>query len=147
MKVSTRARYGARALVEIALVYPDGTVSIRDIAERQKISPKYLNHIMGSLRAAGLVTAVRGVHGGYALARSPADITLKDLFEAIEGSVAPVDCVDHPGECSMEDICPTRDTWIEMKEAMENILDETTIQKLVDRRKRKEDLRMPIYQI
>lgn len=68
MRIATKARYGARAMVELALAYPDGTLSVRDVAERQSISAKYLEHIMASLKTAGLVTAARGIHGGYALA-------------------------------------------------------------------------------
>ena len=147
MKLSTRARYGARALVEVALVYPDSTVSTKDVAERQSISRKYLENIMANLRAASLVTAVRGMHGGYVLARPPASITLKEIFEALEGPVAPVDCVDHPDSCPMEDVCPTRDTWVEMKESMERILEGTTIQDLVERKKRKDTASRPMYHI
>ena len=147
MKLSTRARYGARALVEVALVYPDSTVSIKGVAERQSISRKYLENIMANLRVAGLVTAVRGMHGGYALSRPPASITLKEVLDVLEGGGAPVDCVDHPDSCPMEDGCPTRETWVEMKESMERILEGTTIQDLVERKKRKDTSSRPTYDI
>lgn len=147
MKLSTRARYGARALVEVALAYPDSTVSVKHVAARQNISPKYLERIMATLKAAGLVKAVRGMHGGYVLARPPTSITLKELFEALEGHVAPVDCVDHPNSCPMEDVCPTRETWVEMKQSLERILEGTTIQDLVERKKRKDSSSSPIYYI
>ena len=137
MKLSTRARYGARALAELAAANPDAAVSVKDVAQRQKISPKYLEHIMAALRAAGLVKAVRGMYGGYVLARPSEKITLKDVFEVLEGSLAPVDCVDHPDSCPMEDTCPTRETWVEMKESMARVLQGTTVQDLVDRKRRK----------
>jgi len=137
MKLSTRARYGARALIDVAMAYPDSTVSVGDVADRQGISPKYLEHIMSSLRAAGLVKAVRGMHGGFALSRPPASITLKEVFEALEGAVAPVGCVDHPGSCPMEQVCPTRQTWVEMKESIEKVLERTTLQGLLERKKQK----------
>lgn len=137
MKVSTRLRYGARALVEVAGAYPDGMLSVRDVAERQGISAKYLEHIMGSLRAAGLVKAARGMHGGYCLTRPPADITLREVFEALEGSVAPVDCVDHPESCPQEELCAIRRTWIEVKNSMARVLEGTTIQDLVERKQTK----------
>ncbi len=138
MKLSTRSLYGARAMVEIALAYPDGTVSVKRVSERQNISHKYLERIMGELRNSGFVKSVRGMHGGYALMRSPESITLKDLLETLDGSLAPVECVDHPESCPVENVCPTRDTWAEMKTAMETVLEKTTLQDLVDRRKQKE---------
>lgn len=147
MKLSTRARYGARALVEVALGYPDGTVSVRDVAESQSISAKYLEHIMASLKVAGLVRSVRGMHGGFTLARPPADITLREVLEALEGSVAPVDCVDHPDSCPLGDVCPTRETWVEMKESMVRVLGGTTIQDLVERKRRKGAPSTPMYYI
>ena len=147
MKLSTKARYGARALAELAVGYPDSMASVANIAEKQKISPKYLEHIMASLRAVGIVKAVRGMHGGYALARAPASITLKQLFRVLEGSVAPVYCVDHPDSCPMEGTCATRETWVEMKESMERVLDDTTVQDLVERKKRKTASSAPMYYI
>lgn len=147
MKLSTRARYGARALAELALAYPGGPVSVGQLAEGQRISAKYLEHILSTLRAAGLVKAVRGMHGGYALARSPAAITVKELFEVLEGPVALVDCVDHPNSCPMKDVCPTRDTWVEMKQSLERVLERTTIQDLADRKTRKGCSRTAMYHI
>jgi len=147
MKLSTRSRYGARAMVEIALAYPDGTVSVKRVSERQNISHKYLERIMRELKNSGFLKAVRGMHGGYALARSPESITLKDIIEALDGSLAPVQCVDHPESCSVENVCPTRDTWAEMKTAMETVLENTTLQDLVDRKKRKEAVPGEMYAI
>ena len=147
MKLSTRARYGARALAELALAYPDGTVSIKEIAVKQHISAKYLEQIMRTLKAVGLVTSVRGMHGGFALARRPAEITLKEVYTALEGTVAPVDCVDHPDSCPIESLCPTRDTWIEMTQAMESVLERTTVQDLVERVKRKSGSAATMYHI
>jgi Rrf2 family protein len=109
-------------------------VSLREVGELEGISAKYLEHIMRALRTAGLVKAVRGLHGGYVLARPPESITLKDVFESLVGEISPVDCVDCPETCAFHDTCPTRDTWIEMKEAIEGILERTTIQQLVERK-------------
>ena len=147
MRLSTRARYGARALAELALAYPDGTVSIKDIAVKQHISAKYLEQIMRTLRAVGLVTSVRGMHGGFALAKQPAEITLKDTYVALEGTVAPVDCVDHPDSCPIEKVCPTRDTWVEMMQAMESVLERTTVQDLADRARSKGESTATMYHI
>ena len=147
MKLSTRARYGTRAMAELASAYPEPTVSVKDIADKQKISPKYLEQIMTSLRAAGLVKAVRGMHGGYALTKSPREITVEDVIEAIEGSVAPVDCVNHAGTCEMEGVCPTRDTWVEMAESIGRVLKGTTLQDLAETKERKAEPVEPMYYI
>jgi len=147
VKLSTRARYGARALVELAPAYPDSPVSTRDLAERQHLSAKYLEQIMRSLKAAGLVTAVRGMHGGFVLSCPPENITLQDIFEALEGSIAPVECADHPDSCPMQEVCPTRDTWVEMMQSMERVLEGTTIKDLAARKRAKCRASSPTYQI
>ncbi len=147
MKLSARIRYGARALVEPALAYPDTAVSVKDAAERQNISPKYLEQIMHILKAVGLVKAVRGMHGGCALSRPPVKILLGDLFEPLEGSSAPVECVDYTDTCPMQDICPTRGTWVEMKECIKTFLQKTTLQDLAERKTRKVDCLTPMCYI
>jgi len=133
MHLSTKMRYGTRALVELAAAYPDAHVSVMDIAEHQGISPKYLEQIMSSLRIAGLVRSVRGVHGGYSLARAPAECRLSDVFEALEGSAAPVACVDNPEQCELCDKCPTWETWAEIKQAIMEVLERTTLEGLLHR--------------
>lgn len=137
MWLSTTVRYGARAMAQVASAYPDRPVSIREIAEQQRIAPKYLEHIFRPLRTAGLVRATRGKQGGFMLTRPPQTITLKDLFEVLDGAVSLVDCLDHPDCCAMHEVCPTRDTWIEIKQSIEKVLQGTTIQDLVERKKRK----------
>jgi len=117
----------------VAAAYPDGTPSIREIAERQQLSPKYLESIMQALKAAGLVRATRGVHGGYALTRPPAEIRMSDIVRVLEGSSAPVPCVDAPDLCGMSGDCPTRDTWVELRAAIEDVLGRRTLQDLAAR--------------
>jgi len=147
MQFSTKTRYGARALVELAAAWPDRTVSVREMARGQRISHKYLGQIMSSLKAAGLIKAVRGVHGGYELARPPAEITLGQVFNVLEGSTAPVECVDKPGSCQLAPLCATRDTWAQVKEAIQGLLDGTTLQDLVVRKRSKASASGPMYQI
>ena len=142
MRLSTRMRYGTRALAELASGYPDAVMSVKDIAESQRISPKYLEHIMGALKAAGFVKSVRGVHGGYVLAAPPAGCRLSDVYRALEGSAAPVECVDDPRSCAFCDQCPTRETWAEVKGAVMEVLEHTTLQDLVDRSRRKQQTQM-----
>jgi len=147
MKISTRTRYGARALTELASVYPQNMLSIKVLGERQHISPKYLEHIMRSFKAAGLVNAVRGMNGGFVLAKPPTEITLYDVFTVLEGSLAPVHCVDEPESCALQSVCPTRETWVEMKQHIEAFLKKTTIFDLAERKKQKVDSLNPTYTI
>ena len=147
MRMSTRARYGARAMAELAIAYPKASVSVKEVAKSQEISPKYLEHIMSSLRAAGLVTAVRGSHGGYALSRPPAAITLRHVVESLDGSLAPVDCVDRRDSCLMAGSCPTRDTWLEVRDSIAKVLEGTTLQDLADRNRQKEASSATMYHI
>lgn len=138
MRLSTRTRYGSRALAELAAAYPDRIVPLKQIAESQHLSVKYLEHIMTALKIAGLVRPVRGTHGGFVLARSPTNITLREVFEALEGSLAPVHCVDDPQSCPIEDVCPTRETWCELRDALANVLERTTLQHLAARRQHRQ---------
>jgi len=147
MRLSTAVRYGARAITQLGSAYSGRAISIREIAQEQRVSPKYLEHILKTLRAAGLVQAVRGKRGGYLLARPPQSITLKDLYGSLVGSAAPVDCVDCADSCPMHDLCPTRDTWVEIKESIERVLERTTVEDLVERQKRKAISAAPMYHI
>ena len=147
MRLSTTVRYGARAITQVASAPNGCAVSVREIAQQQRISAKYLEHILRALKAGGLVQAVRGKRGGYVLTRPPESITLKDLYESLEGSAAPVDCVNCPDACALHDVCPTRDTWLELNAAVETVLQRTTIQHLVDRMSQKANSSAPTYQI
>jgi len=147
MRFSTKTRYGARAMAELAAAYDQGAVSVKDIARNQCVSAKYLEQIMASLKAAGLVEAARGMHGGYQLSRPPETVCLGEVFRALEGAPAPVACVEKPGSCPMEDVCPTRETWAEVKEAVEGVLERTTLRDLGERQKRKRDATGPMYYI
>jgi Rrf2 family cysteine metabolism transcriptional repressor len=136
MKLSTRTRYGTRAMVELGLAYPGGAISARRLAERQQLPVKYLEHIMAALKATGVVKPVRGAHGGYKLARPPEDIKLIEVYRALEGSPALANCVESPDTCPMSENCATRDTWSELTTALETVLETTTLQHLVDKRTR-----------
>ena len=147
MKLSKKMRYGSRAMVLLAMVYPAGSVSVGQVARRQRLSAKYLEQIMAALKAAGLVTSTQGVHGGYSLTRPPESIDMGEVFNVLEGSMAPVDCVDSSGTCPMEAVCPTRDTWVEIEEAIGKVLKNTTLQDLVERMKSKNGELPEMYQI
>ena len=138
MKLSTRARYGTRVLLDLALHLSEGLVPLKDIARRQEVSQSYLAHLITPLMAGGLVRSTRGAQGGVSLLKHPRDIKLSEVIQLLEGSIAPVDCVNHPKICPRSDLCITRDIWGELKKAMDGVLEATTLQDLVERQKQKE---------
>ena len=138
MKLSTRGRYGTRAMLELAIRYGAGQVLLKDVASRQDIPVSYLENLMGALRAAGLVATVRGMHGGYYLAKPPSEIRLSQIIAALEGSVAPVECVDDPKHCRRAESCVARDVWSEVKQAIEGVLESITLEDLVRRHREKQ---------
>ena len=137
MKLSTRARYGARAMLELALHYGEGPVLVKDIAKRQEISRRYLEHLIVSLQAARLVETIRGKKGGCILAKPPSEIKIGEIVEALEGSMAPVNCVDDDKLCPRTKLCVSRDIWIKMKEAIVNVLNSITLEDMVKWQKEK----------
>jgi Rrf2 family protein len=138
MKLSTKGRYGTRALLEMARHYGEGPMLLKDIAERQQISLQYLEHLIGPLVGAGLVKTTRGFKGGVWLARPPADIKLSEAMQILEGDITPVECINNPGACTRSRTCATRDVWDEMKQAMYGVLESTTLDDLVKRQEVKE---------
>ena len=147
MKLSTRGRYGTRALLEIALHYGEGPVPLKDIARSQQIPLQYLEHLITPLVAAGMIRSVPGARGGVWLARSPQEIKLSAVIGLLEGSIALVECVSDPKYCPRSDFCVTRDIWGELKKAMDGVLESTTLQDLVERQKRKERPEEVMYHI
>jgi Rrf2 family cysteine metabolism transcriptional repressor len=147
MKLSTRTRYGTRALLDLALHAGEGLVLLKDIARRQEVSLPYLEHLITPLIAAGLVKSTRGARGGVLLLKPPSEIKLSEVVQLLEGSIAPVDCVNDPKVCHRSASCVTRDIWSEMKRAMSQVLDSTTLQDLVERQKGKNGLKHRMYYI
>ena len=137
MKISTKGRYGTRALLELAMRDSNEPMLLRNIAKKQDISLAYLEHVISPLIAGGILRSTKGPKGGISLNKKPSDIKLSDVIRLLEGSVAPADCVDNPDICDRADTCVTRDVWCEMKKAMDAILDKTTIQDMVDRQNEK----------
>jgi Rrf2 family protein len=115
-----------------------GLVLLKDVAQRQEISLRYLEHIITPLVMAGIVRSTRGAKGGVYLARPPDKIKLIEVIQVLEGSTAPVECVDSPGLCSRSKICVTRDVWTQVKTAIDKILENTTLGDLVEKQKIKE---------
>jgi Rrf2 family protein len=134
-------------MLEMGLAYGKGSMQLSQIAEHQDISPKYLVHLLASLKAAGLVKTVRGARGGYLLDKPPSDIKLIEIFRVLEGSTSPVECVDDPKTCSKSGLCVTRGVWARIRDAMNEVLESTTLQDLIVERKQKEEARKEMYYI
>ena len=137
MKLSTRTRYGLRAVIELAENHGKGPLQIKTIAKQQDISAKYLEQLMAILKAAGLVRSIRGSKGGYILAKTPNQIKLNDVFNCLEGPVTTVECVENEDYCARVADCLARQVWIQVQEAITNVLQSITLQDLVDRAKDK----------
>jgi len=137
MKLSTRVRYGTKALLELALHWGEGPVLLKDIAQRQQIPLPYLEHLIGPLVQAGIIKSSRGTRGGVTLLKPPEEIILSEVIQLLDGSIAPVECVDKPETCPRSDLCVTHDIWDEIKEAVSKVLGSITLQDLVERQRLK----------
>ena len=147
MRLSTRGRYGVRALLDVAL-YSDGNpVLLKDIAKRQAISVQYLEQLISPVVKAGVLRSIRGARGGVALTKPPEEVKLSQVIQILEGSIAPVKCVDDPKACSRSDFCAIRDVWEEMNRAMLQVLESTTLQDLVERHREKQQPKTTMYHI
>ncbi len=135
MKLSSRSRYGFRAILELAVEYGNGPLQIKTIAKREDISNKYLEQLVAMLKASGLVRSIRGPKGGYELTRPPRDVKLSDVFTTLEGPVVAVECLEHPEFCPRCTECVTRDVWAQMQSAIMGVLESMTLQDLVDKTK------------
>jgi Rrf2 family protein len=137
MKLSTRTRYGIRAILELALNHDKGPLQTKIIAHRQNLSIKYLEQLMAILKSGGFVRSIRGSKGGYLLAKLPNQIKLSDVFNALEGPVITVECVENESYCAQVVDCVARQVWVQVKEAIDAVLQSITLQDLVDRTKDK----------
>ncbi len=140
MKLSTRTRYGTKALLELALHWGEEPVLLKAIAQRQQIPLPYLEHLIGPLVQAGIVKSTRGRRGGVSLLKPPEEVILSEVIQLLEGSIIVVECVDNPESCSRSDLCVTHDIWDEVKEAISKVLECVTLQDLVERQKQKDNL-------
>lgn len=134
MKLSTKGRYGIKAMVDIALEYGNGRLSVNQLAEKQGISVAYLEQIIAALKKAGLLDAARGASGGYTLSRPPQDIYVGEVLRALEGSTAILDCVgiDEAAECTNACYCSARPLWIKLQQKIDEVLNTTTIKEMAD---------------
>lgn len=132
MKISTKGRYALRLMLDIALNDAKTPVRIKDIAERQQISDKYLEQIVSSLNKAGFVKSLRGPQGGYRLTKKLEEYTVGMILRLIEGSLAPVACLDDDiNNCTRADRCPTLILWEKLYDAISEVVDNITLADLI----------------
>lgn len=131
MKLSTKGRYGVKAMVDLAINYGEEPVSIKSISERQKISEYYLEQLFSPLRKADIIKSVRGAQGGYVLSRPPEEITVAEVINVLEGPIEISQCLDEDS-CSNIDNCATRLLWARIKESIDSVLKSTTLKDIVN---------------
>ncbi len=146
MKISTKGRYALRVMIDIAVHSNGRCISIKEIAKRQEISEKYLEQIFTVLSRAGFLRSMRGAQGGYTLTRAPEEYTVGMILRAMEGDLAPVDCVSSgqsPGDlpCPRAEQCVTWEVWAQIRDAVNQVVDHITLADLVRRYREKLGLR------
>lgn len=133
MKLSTRTRYGMRAIIELAQHEEKRPLQLKAIAERQDISIKYLEQLMSLLRSAGFVRSVRGSKGGYILARPADQITLNEIFRCLEGAVTTAECTQDESYCARSADCAARDVWRRVETAIQDVLGSIRLSDLTEK--------------
>lgn len=134
MKISTKGRYALRMLLDLAQHQEDGYIALKDIAQRQEISKKYLEQIVPLFNKTDLLQTNRGFQGGYRLAKSPAQCTVGEVLRITEGSLSPVACLDRvPNECVRQADCITLPVWEGLYKVICDYLDGITLQDILDR--------------
>ncbi|MBQ8028339.1 MAG: Rrf2 family transcriptional regulator [Clostridia bacterium] len=133
MKISTKGRYGLRIMTDLAVYSSDGCVSLKEIAEREHLSEKYLEQIINLLGKENLVQSVRGAKGGYRLSKSPEEISVKDILLATEGSLAPVACAADNECCENYCDCVTSFIWTEIYNAVISVTENITLDQLAQK--------------
>lgn len=133
MKISTKGRYALRMIVELASNPEETFVSLKDIAEKQHISKKYLEQIVPMLNSSGILRTTRGNRGGYMLAKSAKELTVGDILRATEGTLAPVACLEFaPNTCHRVNECSTLFVWEGLYKVVVDYLDNITVQDIID---------------
>lgn len=134
MKLSTKGRYGLRAMLDLAVYGEEQPVSIRSISERQNISESYLEQLIAKLKKAGLVESVRGAGGGYHIARDASRISVGEVLYALEGDLNPVDCeaILAEGGCRNEKECLSRYAWQKIHQSIQNTVDHMYLSELIE---------------
>ena len=132
MKISTKGRYGLRILIDLATHNNGKPRLIRDIAQAQQISEKYISRLVIALRRAGLIRSVRGVNGGFHLAKQPGEITLLEVLEIMEGPVAIVGCVNPKPVCERRSLCGVRTIWQQLNDNIRDMMSNVTLDEILE---------------
>jgi len=132
MRLSTKGRYGLRAVVDLAIYSKDEAVSISSIAAREDLSESYLEQLIAKLKKAGLVNSIRGTNGGYILAKKPKEISVGDILRALEGDLAVVECPNSDSECANFDSCVTKYVWKRINDSINTAVDSMTLDEIVE---------------
>lgn len=133
MKISTKGRYALRLLLDLAMNESGEPIRLKEVAERQGISDKYLEQIIATLNKGGVVKSTRGAQGGYSLKKTPSEYTVGMILRLMEGSLAPVECVEEgDAVCDRCDGCATMKLWAKVNDAVNAVVDGVTLQDLVD---------------
>lgn len=132
MKLSTRGKYGLKAMFELALHEGEVPIPLKQIAEKHSISDQYLEQIFSSLKKAELVKSVRGAQGGYLLSGNAEDITVGNVLRVLEGNMKLTDCQVDEGLCENSDLCATRAVWTKLQTTMEQVVDSISLKDMVD---------------
>lgn len=133
MRLTMKGDYGLRAMIDLAAHYGQGPVPSADIARRQAIPEHFLDQVLVTLRRAGLLRSQRGPSGGHLLARAPAKISMGEIVRAVDGTLAPMECIPNPTSCQLSDGCALRGVWAEVESETARILDGTTLDQLARR--------------
>ncbi|MBO5176986.1 MAG: RrF2 family transcriptional regulator [Lachnospiraceae bacterium] len=136
MKLTTKGRYGLRAVIDLAMYAKTEPVSLSDVAERQNISISYLEQLIAKLKKAGIVQSTRGAQGGYSLAKEPEEVSVGEILRVLEGSLSPVDCsaVDGEGEteCSASNFCVTKYVWKRINDSINDTVNNMFLSELLE---------------
>lgn len=132
MIISTKGRYALKAVFELAISDMNTPVSLNTISEKSNLSELYLEQIFSVLKKKGIIKSIRGVQGGYFLSRNPKEISVGEIIKALEGELTPSKCLIDEGYCDMLDRCPTYMIWDKIKKSIDDVIDNTTVQDMVD---------------
>ena len=134
MKISTKGRYGLRVMLDLAVYGENNYVSLTEVAKRQKVSLKYLESIISSLKNGGLVLSTRGKSGGYKLAKAPAEYTVGEILKAAEGNLAPVSCLGEGADCPHADQCLSLPVWEGLDKIIDEYLENITLEQVLTKK-------------
>ena len=147
MRLSSRTRYGILAMLDLALNYGAGPINVGKIASRQELPVKYLENLLALLCTSGLVRGIRGARGGHTLAKPPSEITLREIYDVLEGSEGFAQCTTDPQGCDRYEICVIQEVWAQMFEACMDVLGSTTLEDLAHRSRQKRGAMAAMYHI